>query len=305
MNLSLKKVYCNNGKASSKPAHKAGILEQTTVIENALLALLEQRLEKAILRTVLDSNYGILGDKMSTSGHKYENQVINALKEAKVSGLINEGAGSNSASADADINLFGKIFNIEVKLNANAQMGGSSIRLNKNGSFSLASKVNENTEKLLLLAVEKKRQDIEKLLNFVSEKTGKTINKFPFTCKKSIWENAQKSSCLVNVKVPLDTSFIVEHYAKKNINYIQIGGAGLFYLNANPAKLPIPKLDGNIVVEIRTGRSGSRYVKSLDEKVVAGGIRVQGRLKTKNKSPYSIDTPEGVQKLLEAIKNPS
>jgi hypothetical protein len=104
----------------------------------------------------------------------------------------------------------------------------------------------------------------------------------------------------VNVKIKNTVDFISKHYAKKGIFYIQIGGAGLFYLAGNPANLPIPQLQGNIDIEIRSARSGAKMLASGVE-VVGGGIRVQARLKTKGQSPFTADDPGSLKRMLDVM----
>lgn len=120
-------------------------------------------------------------------------------------------------------------------------------------------------------------------------------------CTKDAWELAARKNLLVNVKIKNTVDFIAKHYAKKGIFYIQIGGAGLFYLAGNPANLPIPQLSGDINIEIRSARSGAKMLKSGIE-VVGGGIRVQARLKTKGKSPYTADDVASLKAMLTAMK---
>ena len=60
-----------------------------------------------------------------------------------------------------------------------------------------------------------------------------------------------------------DTGFILQHYKSKKVDYIQIGGKGLYYLSSNPANLPIPQLGNTgLVIEMRPGKSGSK--KTID-----------------------------------------
>jgi len=301
MKYSLKNTYNIHRNFNSK--HNSNKIHLTT-LDSLILSIYERRLESSIQKLVGNIDEGFFGVNMSTAGHEYENKIISSLKEAKISGNILEGAGSKASSADADMNIFGKIFNVEVKLNSDAQMGGSSIRFDESKGFSLATTLDKNVEELLLTIIESKRSDIEKLITFIREQPNELSGpkKFPISCKKSTWEKAQKNNLLINARVPLNAEFISEHYSKKDINYIQIGGAGLFYMKSNPAKLPIPKLEGNIEIEIRTGRSGSKKLKNLEERVIAAGIRIQGRLKTKNKSPYTLDDPESIRQLLDNSK---
>ncbi len=72
----------------------------------------------------------------------------------------------------------------------------------------------------------RKVADFDKFLAHVG------AEKFPLTILKDRWVDAKQHGLLrpLNVKVKRDTSFIVQHYKKKNVDYMQIGGAGLFYL---------------------------------------------------------------------------
>ena len=78
-----------------------------------------------------------------------------------------------------------------------------------------------------------------------------------------------------------------------------MGGAGLFYLGKNPLNLPVPEFQGEIQVEMRLGYGGSKLSFPTDPPTPArsAGLRIQGRMLTKNKSSYNLDNVEDVQKL--------
>ena len=132
-------------------------------------------------------------------------------------------------------------------------------------------------------------------------------NGFPLATTKETWSKLQKEGYLIplNTKIKRDASFIHEHYSKKNVNYIQIGGSGFFYLKDNPLNLPIPQLTGEIDIEFRPGRSGAKYKEYRNETYgfVGVGLRIQGRLKFKDKSPYTLDDPESIQSMLKSMNN--
>ena len=225
-------------------------------------------------------------------GFEYENSVIESLKQAGLNGYITEGAGSSSTGADADIIINGKQYLIEVKKDLDAQMGGTSVKY-KDGKFDITSSaVDENTTELIIEALKPKQEDIKSFLNFLNQ------DGFPVNCSKAQWTEAKECGLLkpLNVKIRKDVSFIADIYKSKNIYYIQIGSAGLFYLSENPAKLAIPKLEGEIDIELRAGRSGSK------NGMVGGSLRAQGRLKFKGKSPYTLDDPESIKKLIKETK---
>lgn len=227
-------------------------------------------------------------------GFEYENNVIAALKEAGCCGSITEGAGSSSSGADADFVVNGVRHLVEVKKDSLAQMGGTSIRYINKVFESASDSLDPDTESLLIDALRSRTKFIDKMLSFLN------IDKFPASCTKQSWVEAQKAGLLIpiNTKVVKDTTFIMNHYYKKGINYMQIGGAGLFYLAENPANLPIPRLEGQIDIELRAGRSGSK-VNADGIAMVGGGLRAQGRLKFKGTSPYTLDDPQSIKSLLQ------
>lgn len=288
-----------------------------TPSDEQLMNAMETGIERAIANSVSleeaafsknDQKGQIINEKAAIGGFEYEKKVINALRKAKATGNIRKGAGASNTVADADINIFGKIFNVECKLNANAQMGGGSVRYSKGTEPSIVEKKGQKLEpetaSLLIETIKGKAGNINRLLDFLKKQAPEIINqkiiKFPLICTKDAWLDASEKGLLVFASPEFDTSFISNHYAKKKVYYIQIGGSGLFYLKKNPAKLPVPKLDGKIAVEIRTGRDGGRRLSS-GIKVLGAGLRAQGKLRTKNKSPYTLDDPKSIREMITAI----
>lgn len=219
--------------------------------------------------------------------------------------------GYASNVVDLYLQIKGKQYGIEIKQNKNAQMGGSSIKY-KNGKFDFAEKgkasIELDTQQMIIDALSEKKNDIEKLFSAVKQIEPKDYHKntdtIPFKATKSAFEELTRRGFLkpLNVVMKKDAKFIADHYAKKDCYYIQIGGAGLFYLKKNPLNLPIPQLQGDINIEIRLGRSGSSMVKSIGEKAASSSLRVQARFKGKGKSPYSLDNPEHVILLFSNIE---
>lgn len=229
----------------------------------------------------------------NVQGFEYEEVVISALLEAGYCGDITEGAGSSAADADADLRLGDDKYLVEVKKDSQAQMGGTSVRF-VDGEFELASEtVDSVTAEMIISALEPKKDAIKNFLSFIG------AEQFPTTCEKSAWEQAKVGGLLkqMNAKISRDTSFIADHYKSKGIYYIQIGGAGLFYLSDNPANLPIPKLEGSIDIELRAGRSGSKK-NAAGVPVVSGLLRAQGRLKFQGQSPYTLDDSDSVRAMV-------
>lgn len=232
----------------------------------------------------------------NVQGFEYEGEVIDALVKAGVCGSITEGAGASAADADADIIINGVRHLIEVKKDGGAQMGGTSVRF-IDGKFEVASDaVEQGTVDMILEALKPKTDAINNLLGEIG------ATQFPTSCTKHQWESARVSGHLkpINAKIRKSADFIVDHYAKKGINYIQIGGAGLFWMNENPANLPVPKLDGEIDIELRAGRSGSK-INAYGIAMVGGSLRAQGRLKFKGSSPYTLDDPNSIAAMVQDV----
>lgn len=279
--------------------------EMVSPHDQEVLDSLKDEIEEKINMSVdLEQDVSQISESSNVGGFDYENKVLRAIRLAGVTGNIKTGAGASAAAADADIKINNQIFNIEVKLDNNAQMGGSSVRFSSKG-IALVKSMEPETEDLLISAIASKATELNKLISYISKKTPKAVNGkvsgFPMSCTKDAWEEATSKSLLVNVKIKNTVEFIAKHYAKKGIFYIQIGGAGLFYLAGNPANLPIPQLQGDINIEIRSARSGAKMLASGVE-VVGGGIRVQARLKTKGQSPFTADDPNSLKRMLDAMR---
>jgi hypothetical protein len=278
--------------------------ESITPHDQKIIDSLKDEIEKTINASVeAEQDSSQISESSNIGGFDYENKVLKAIRLAGLTGNITTGAGASAAAADADIKINDEVFNIEVKLDNNAQMGGSSVRFGSKG-IKLVKSMEPETEDLLVAAIASKASELNKLLSFISKKRPKAINSkvsgFPMSCTKDAWEEAAYKKLLVNVKIKNTVDFISKHYAKKGIFYIQIGGAGLFYLAGNPANLPIPQLQGNIDIEIRSARSGAKMLASGVE-VVGGGIRVQARLKTKGQSPFTADDPGSLKRMLDVM----
>lgn len=270
----------------------------------SVLDSLESGIENAINKSTENSETSTqdlkLSESAGTGGFAYETQVLRSISMAKLSGVITKGAGASAAAADADMKIDDKIFNVEVKLNKDAQMGGSSIRFGKDG-IKLVKPMENDVEQMLINIISENASELNNLISFIAKQRPASINSkasgFPMSCTKDAWQKAQAKGLLINKKLKYSADFIAKHYAKKGIFYIQIGGAGLFYLSGNPANLPIPKLDGDINIEIRSARSGAKVLSSGIE-VVGGGIRIQARLKTKGKSPFTADDPKSLMEMM-------
>lgn len=237
----------------------------------------------------------------SKNGFLYETKVLDAIKKVGILGNVCTSAGSNANAPDADFKIKDEVYNLEIKLNDKAQMGGSSIAYDFfTKIFNFVKTPDEDTSQILIDVISSKQTELDKLIEFIeaNEKNISVPRKLPLICTKQTWQHAQQAGLLVNIKIPCSIEFLKKHLHNKNIFYIQIGGKGLYHLGQNPANLPIEELNGNFCAEIRTARSGSKLT-SQGLRTVTGAIRVQGRLSVLNsKSKYTMDDPESIKELL-------
>lgn len=255
-------------------------------------------------------------ESLNLGGLEYERRVHNAMVTANIDGLVpgdKPGAGFSAVGkGDIEATYKGKEFNIEIKMDKNAQMGGTSIRMDVNNNEYILVKpdaVDEEVAPLFLEAAKRKADDLKKWVDFIRTQEPLELHqKVPYTVPfgavtKEAWSSAQKQGLLKGlnqVEKFKNANTIAKAYNRKGVYYIQIGGLGLFYLGKNPLKLPVPKYDGEVNIEFRLGPSGSKNRKLSDGtlvKVVGAGYRCQGRLKTTKKSKYSLDNPESIKEL--------
>lgn len=254
-----------------------------------------------------------ISESVGLGGMDYEKEVYAAMVEAGVEGLDvgdKPGAGfSNQGAGDIEATFKGRDFNIEIKMTDREQMGGFSFAYDMDTEeFKPSKAIDPGDMELISAALEGKKTDIHNYIHRAHEiepvEHHSKINGLPLTVSKEAREILKQEGFHkgLNEKVRLDTSFIARHYNKKGVYYINMGGAGLFYMGRNPLGLDIPQLQGEMNVEIRLGFSGSkRYFDTAEGRIDArsASLRVQGRLIGRGRSKYNLDNPEDVRKLFE------
>lgn len=257
-----------------------------------------------------------LDESVGQGGLDYELKVYNAVKSANVPGL-NPGnkpttAGfSNQGAGDLEASYNGQAFNIEIKASAKDQMGGGSFQYDfATKQFTPVSQMDPEDLDLLLAACKEKTSALDAYIEAARKlepvQYHKNISGVPIKVSKDGRDELKKRGLLaaINKNVKTSTNFIVKHYNKKGVFYINVGGAGLFYMGKNPLKLPVPELKGEIQIEMRLGFGGGKLSFPTNPSTPArsAGLRVQGRLLTKGKSPYSMDNAEDIRKLFGVEK---
>ena len=244
----------------------------------------------------------------TNNGIIYENLVKTTIKNRLPNLLSDDDTSLGHFNPhEVDLKLYtnsGQV-NVEIK-GKGSQFGETSFRYDANGRIFSPTKSHLDQSFIDLVttnALVPIRESIDGLLDFLrsSHDYQKDIFEIPFQVTKRSWLSAKKNGLLIPIakKIPFTEQLIVNHYNSKcgGCYYMQIENKGLFYLGSNPLNLPIPEFRGEINVEVRLKRSGSRDMKSIGEKVAGVGLIVVGRLIADIRSPYSLDNPEHVEKL--------
>lgn len=241
-------------------------------------------------------------------GLDYELKIYKAIQQSGVDfftpGSKPSAGFSNQGAGDIEGTLNGKPFNIEVKLSADDQMGGGSFQYNyKTKKFKPAKPMDPGDLELLQAAAISKTKALDAYIEAARKldpvQYHRNIDGVPIKVSKKGRDELKAKGFLkdINTKVITDAQFIEKHYNKKGVYYIQIGGRGLFYMGRNIYNLPVPRLKGEIQIEVRLGFSGSKVKFPDGTEARTAGLRFIGRLRTKGSSKHSIDNVRDIQKL--------
>lgn len=265
----------------------------------------------------------------NNKGAIYERQVKGVVKEACRS-IPNVAVSSRAAAANnpnlPDIELIiGKKhrIGIEIKLDGRAQMGnpGNIAYDRRSESFGFVDNIKKKNSKeddeiedesdgegvdgatidLIMQAVQTKRRPLNGLIDFIKTYPPTDYNSncdgSPVKCSYDAWTEAVAKGLLrpLNGVLKYDVSVIINYYKDKGINYMQIGGgAGFFYLADNPLGINVPKLTGNVDIELRLKSRGAKPRKGLGFDVVTSPFVAIPRLRTNVTSPYTLDNRDHV-----------
>ena len=163
-------------------------------------------------------------------------------------------------AADVSFTLNGVLFEAEVKLDK-PQYSGVGVNYNiKTGKITFVKDFEFNNQ--IKKALEKNLDNIDFYINRANE-IGKDLFGNEYTSIESFNDSLPLEVTdalgkeMDNIQKNVTTEFVgtidivKELYAAKNQDYIQILGRGLFSLEKNPLKLPIPSLDGDVNVSVR------------------------------------------------------
>ena len=249
---------------------------------------------------------------VNSGGLEYEAAVLTAMSQAQIPGLEFQGdtsAGfSSHGEGDIEATYNGSKFNIEVKASINDQMGGGSVAFDGNNwrpSPKLAAATEPDDLALILTAAKGVEPALAAYLQELNTKDPQEFHAkntgIPFVAEYNAREELKASGHhkALNQIVTLDERYIVGLYNKKNVFYIQVGGAGLFHLGSDPLSLGVPAFKGNVNVEMRIGFAGTKVniPGHPDKTARRAEYRCIARMKTNSKSPYTLDDPESIRAL--------
>ena len=202
-----------------------------------------------------DKDYYDLPPSINNKGFLYEEYIFELLKEEN---LVPSGftpAGSDDTAPDCKFIWKNKEYNLEIKLNENADYGQSGL------------KYNVSTKKWFLdgktsIYHRTMRKNLENIgvPSFVQKAWGSfgTPRLFERASKKEkmTWDDKEYDyNTFKDQYISLDNRTFFNYYNSKKTYYIQIGGYGTYYLGADPANLreftEIFKFDGSVKLRIR------------------------------------------------------
>ena len=230
-------------------------------------------------------------------GFLYEKKIFEIMRSINLlSEDAKESAGSSSVDPDIVLQIRGKKVNVEIKQNINAQSGGTSIKYQKGSDLKLVKDLDCLTNEELNTKLSSHIYNLDELLSFFNKEL------IPFSTTKSKWNEAVEKDIIKNAstRIVSSVSFIEEHYTKKNVNYIHFGKHGLFYMKEDKMNLGVPRLNGDVILEIRPTRNGSR-LNSEGIRTCSACLRIQARIKNVTKSNISLEDGEGFLNLIRGL----
>ena len=186
-------------------------------------------------------------------GFLYEGRIHNKLKMGGIVPRNFQPAGSDPNAPDAKFIYNGVEHKLEVKLDLKADYGQGSFEYS-NGKWILGGAKTPAADELrqLMRAV-----GIEAFANKEWGPKGPpnkgTIDNKDFTQEMVASDYRRFTDRFLTIP----SSVLWSYYGAKQTYYIQIGGYGMYYMAANPAKLPIPQFNPGLRIRIRLKRGGS------------------------------------------------
>jgi len=254
-------------------------------------------------------------------GVVYESLVLKTLKSAarNIPGLSiitkdkkgQQGSKGYDSTGGGDIDIVftkknGKKIKILLEIKKNAKVRFGQVTLGIEDGIVILRK---NGDKLdpttipggvsLVARAQEGSANLQKILDIVNKEEGTNIKSIPLktSISKKTYEKAVNSKPykdFIKLTEELDKSRVADHYNKKGVYYIQIGGKGLYFMGKDIHNLGVPELDASFRGTVRVKRGsvqqkGTVYMSLISEpKIVASTLK---------NSPYTLETKEGIEKV--------
>ncbi len=193
-------------------------------------------------------------------GFVYENHIFRTLLSEGLTNNLYRPAFSDNIKPDTAFSVNGKFYNLEVKLNLEADFGQGTLRYDFNDKKWICYA--ENLKMKELLEYYKVSDFANKEWTKIPNKVGKNdIGARPktLTQQESLEDKKNFPDKYLNLS---GRNPIAEYYNSKNIYYIQIGRFyGFYYLGEDKANLGVPEFNprGQKIRIRRKGSGGNNY----------------------------------------------
>lgn len=265
------------------------VIKENVTIDNIESLDLDAMIDEVAKR--VNTNRGIAYERVIYSNAA---NVKNPL--FKIIGEQTEKGGA----ADIQFEIAGKRFDVEAKLESPqySSINGQYNFNNKVFTNSKNTKISESLQITLDNILEKAKPALDKYKQRAAE-LGVNLetsgSKMPVNIFNQLKEEGLQNN--ITTREVVSQSVIEELYNKKDQYYIQIKGKGLYYIGKNPLNLPVPKLEGDVTITFRIARSSRDKNNNVTPtlRFLPDDINI-----TSKKSDHSIDTANGINKLLKS-----
>jgi hypothetical protein len=265
------------------------VIKENVTIDNIESLDLDAMIDEVAKR--VNTNRGIAYEKVIYSNAA---NVKNPL--FKIIGEQTEKGGA----ADIQFEIAGKRFDVEAKLESPqySSINGQYNFNNKVFTNSKNTKISEGLQITLDNILEKAKPALDKYKQRATElgiNLETSGSKMPIDIFNQLKEEGLQNN--ITTREVVSQSVIEELYNKKDQYYIQIKGKGLYYIGKNPLNLPVPKLEGDVTITFRIARSSRDKNNNVTPtlRFLPDDINI-----TNKKSDHSIDTANGINKLLKS-----
>lgn len=208
----------------------------------------------------------------SGSGNIYKTKINRILKSAGLQPKNFSPKKNDPNSVDSVVIIREQNYNIEIKRNlADVDFGFAYLTYNPNNNRWLIAGANDSMNDIL--EANKISEEINQKWSHLGSPKLFTVDKSKFTFKDAYYDfNTFKPFF---IRIPSDS--ISKYYNGKNTYYMQIGGRGLYYMNANIARIPnLVELKMEVRLQIRLKRNRSNpandYTFSVAMRAVLGTL---------------------------------